>query len=101
MIFTEIEALDSIIERVRGYLPPTLFYIKIISNNVGWQQYSMDMYFYDENWKEVIFTESGEFEDETCVEDFINNSLIGGTDFGVDLPYFEFFPDREYFYKIK
>ena len=101
MIFTEIEALDKIIERVRGYLPPTLSNIKIISNTVGWQQYSMDIIFYDENWIEVFFVESGEFEEEMCVEDFIHNSLIGGTDFGVDLPYFEFSPDREYFYKIK
>lgn len=105
-MFTEIKALDEILLKVKQYLPKNIFYIKLISRTVGWQQYSMDISFFDENWVEIkdcdnyYFNDEEiyNFNDELCVGDYIHNSLI---DMELWSDYsFEFYPDREYLYKL-
>lgn len=106
MIFTEIKALDEIILKVKQYLPSNISYIKLLSETVGWQQYSMNISFFDENWIEIedcdnyYFNDEEilKFDNELCVGDYIHNSLV---DMELWSDYsFEFYPDREYFYKL-
>ena len=107
--FTEIPSLDVILEVVHEHLPEQLKYIKMCSRTCGWQQYEMHINFFDNKWKEIsdlLFDEFSEtqmerFDGEYCVSDFIHNSLIGMTELGLGLEYFEFFPDRDYFYEYK
>ena len=106
MIFTEIKALDEILLKMKQYLPSNISYIRLVSKTVGWEQYCMNITYFDDNCVKIencdgYFFNEEEISrfDELCVADYIHNTLV---DMELWSDYsFAFYPDREYFFKIK
>jgi len=81
-VFIELDFMDKVLNSVEEYLPQDLKYIEIYNERVGHQQYSLNLTFYTENWKEIDIdydfdNDEQEKYGELCLSDFINNALCG------------------------
>ena len=103
--FTKIPILDEILESVKETIPKELAYIKILQTSCGWEQYNLDVYFYDADWKQIDlpiddFSEHQQEKfDEVCLCEYIHNSLIGMSKNDFVNDYFEFITNKDYYYK--
>jgi hypothetical protein len=104
--FTQIPILDEILELVREIFPKEIKYITILQESCGWEQYTLDVDFYDKDWNLIDmpiddFTDMEQEKfDEVCLTDFIHNSLIGMSSFEFRSPYFNFNTNHKYTYKV-
>jgi len=110
--FIKINFLDEILNSVKQFLPKDLRYIRIYNETVGFEQGSLDLKFYNSNWRQIQldydFDENEQeiYGGEICLVDYISNSLVGMVQ-DCDLIDWkhsdEFFDkvkmDREYFYE--
>ena len=111
--FVEINFLDEILASVKHILPKDLKYIRLYLYEVGFEQDSLDLNYYNSEWIELEidydFSESEKlvYDNQYCLSDYIYNALGGwvDTDFFDSQNYTEFEEKikhyREYFYEYK
>jgi len=82
--FIELNFLTEILDSVKELLPKDLKYIKIFNERVGFQQGSLQLTFYNENWKVINDQIDADFNNEeeykygdSCLSDYIHNTLAG------------------------
>lgn len=107
MIFYQIPSLTEILKEMDRYLPKNFKYVRIYLHTIGHKKYMMELDMFNDSWQKIkklhVFSkvEREKHDYQICVHDFIYNSLLGMTDFSVMIEYFDFYPEREYFYEYK